>query len=307
MGRGVRPHCARAEGFVLAERGHLLHIRQGHQRGRLRLPALRPAVRHEQPARLLEHVPRSQRHCFDARTGVRQRHRQAGRLWQGATGVRRGPESRHEPPADAVGVTGDETRRGQDRGREPAAGGGPDRIHEPAGATGSARREHEARRPVPSGPDQRRRSAVQGDSQGAGRSGGRPAGFRGLLGLRPGEHRRRRGAARRRSRRILGHDRAGVGDRSLSDPARRRVGAERRAHHHLLVPRCYPTPQRTWQRPGDAEPVAPARGDGEAGRGRLLRPRALQRAGRPHHGCVGATCTGLPGRAGRRVRVRASA
>ena len=39
----------------------LLHDRPRQQRGRLRLPAAGPAVRHQQPARLLEHVPRVER------------------------------------------------------------------------------------------------------------------------------------------------------------------------------------------------------------------------------------------------------
>jgi hypothetical protein len=38
--------------------GDLLHLRQDLQRGRVRLPALRPGLRHQQPARLLQHVPR---------------------------------------------------------------------------------------------------------------------------------------------------------------------------------------------------------------------------------------------------------
>ncbi len=40
------------------DRGAVLHLRPRVERGRVRLPALRPRVRHEQPAGLLEHVPR---------------------------------------------------------------------------------------------------------------------------------------------------------------------------------------------------------------------------------------------------------
>jgi anaerobic selenocysteine-containing dehydrogenase len=38
--------------------GDLLHLGPHLQRGRLPLPALRPRVRHQQPARLQQHVPR---------------------------------------------------------------------------------------------------------------------------------------------------------------------------------------------------------------------------------------------------------
>ena len=39
----------------------LLHLGPHQQRGRVPVPTLRPPLRHEQPARLLEHVPREQR------------------------------------------------------------------------------------------------------------------------------------------------------------------------------------------------------------------------------------------------------
>ena len=39
-------------------RGGLLHLGPHQQRGRVPLPAVRPQLRHQQPARLLEHVPR---------------------------------------------------------------------------------------------------------------------------------------------------------------------------------------------------------------------------------------------------------
>ncbi len=42
----------------VARRGGLLHVGSHDQRGGVPLPALRAPVRHEQPARLLEHVPR---------------------------------------------------------------------------------------------------------------------------------------------------------------------------------------------------------------------------------------------------------
>ena len=56
-------------------RGDLLHLRPHLQRGRVRLPAVRPRVRHQQPAGLLQHVPR-----VDQRgAGRDDRHRQGQR------------------------------------------------------------------------------------------------------------------------------------------------------------------------------------------------------------------------------------
>ena len=51
-GRGPPPRAR------VAGRGGVLHLRQDLQRGGVRLPAVRPGLRHQQPARLLEHVPR---------------------------------------------------------------------------------------------------------------------------------------------------------------------------------------------------------------------------------------------------------
>ena len=52
---------ARAERARLSRRGGLLHLGPRQQRGGLLVGPLRPAVRHEQSARLLEHVPRIER------------------------------------------------------------------------------------------------------------------------------------------------------------------------------------------------------------------------------------------------------
>ena len=49
--------AAEAERARLPKRGHLLHLGPHEQRGSLPLPALRPGLRHQQPARLLEYVP----------------------------------------------------------------------------------------------------------------------------------------------------------------------------------------------------------------------------------------------------------
>ena len=55
--------------------GVVLHLRAAQQRGDLPLPALGARVRHEQPAGLLEHVPRGQRPGADGGDRHRQGHR----------------------------------------------------------------------------------------------------------------------------------------------------------------------------------------------------------------------------------------
>ena len=79
----------------------LLHLGPHVERGRVPLPAVRPRVRHEQPARLLEHVPRVD---LDGARGD-DRHRQGQRVPAGRPRRRpdhhQRPEPGHQPPADA--------------------------------------------------------------------------------------------------------------------------------------------------------------------------------------------------------------
>ena len=62
LGRRVRADRARAERAGVARRSVVLHVGPGQQRGGVPVRPLRAAVRHQQPARLLEHVPRVERH-----------------------------------------------------------------------------------------------------------------------------------------------------------------------------------------------------------------------------------------------------
>ena len=86
-------------------RGDLLHVGPDVERGGFPLPAFRPPARHQQPAGLLEHVPRVLR----ARAHPVDRHRQGHREPRGHHRLR-GPHRRrrtepgHEPPphADAL-------------------------------------------------------------------------------------------------------------------------------------------------------------------------------------------------------------
>ena len=79
------------------------------------------------------------------------------------------------------------------------------------------------------------------------------------------------------------------------------------AHRHLLGDGPHPAPQRGRHHPGDRQRRAAAGQHRQARRRALPGARPLQRAGRPHHGHLGAARAGLPRRAARRVRLRAAA
>ena len=66
LGRRFRDDRRRAELAGQPRRGDVLHLGPREQRSGVLLSALRPAVRHQQPARLLEHVPRIERTGADA-------------------------------------------------------------------------------------------------------------------------------------------------------------------------------------------------------------------------------------------------
>ena len=68
LGRRVRAdRRASCSALGQPDRGRLLHLGPHEQRGRVPLPAVRARVRHQQPARLLEHVPRVERRRRSAR------------------------------------------------------------------------------------------------------------------------------------------------------------------------------------------------------------------------------------------------
>ncbi len=72
LGRRVPADRRRAARARQPERGGVLHLGPYQQRGRVPVSAAGPQLRHQQPARLLEHVPRVVGHCADRRD----RHRQ---------------------------------------------------------------------------------------------------------------------------------------------------------------------------------------------------------------------------------------
>ena len=95
-------------------------------------------------------------------------------------------------------------------------------------------------------------------------------------------------------------------DRGRDGPAGRALPRRRPRDHHV-GDGADAAPQGRRHDQGDRQPPAAAREHRQAGRGRLPHPRAQQRAGRPHHGHLGADAGQLPRRARRRVLVRAAA
>ena len=91
----------RARRARLTRRGDLLHVGPDQQRGRVRLPGVRAGVRDQQPAGLLEHVPRvlGRGAHPDGRDRQGQRDARGRRARRPAD--RRRAEPGHEPSADA--------------------------------------------------------------------------------------------------------------------------------------------------------------------------------------------------------------
>ena len=139
----------------LARRGDLLHVRAHEQRGGVLLPALRPGARDEQPARLLEPLPRVERR----RAHGDARRRQGQRLARGhprrRPDLRSRPEPGHEPPAHADRARDRQAARRADRDREPAARARPDAVQEPADGARPGRARDAARGSLPPDPRER--------------------------------------------------------------------------------------------------------------------------------------------------------
>ncbi len=175
LGPGLRDGRRAPARAGLARRGGLLHVRQDLQRGRVRLPALRARVRHQQPARLLEHVPRvdlgGARRDDRHRQGLGDRRRYRARR----PDRHRRPEPGHQPPPDAERPRDRQAERREDHLGQPAARGRAGEVQEPAEGAGHRRSWHRPRRPAPADPAQRRPRAVPGARRAAGGVGrGRP-------------------------------------------------------------------------------------------------------------------------------------
>ena len=94
--------AAAAAGRDDARPSRLLHVGAHQQRGGVPLPAVRAALRHEQPARLLEHVPRVERRARSTETiGIGKGTVTLDDFDARRPDPRRRPEPRHQPPPHA--------------------------------------------------------------------------------------------------------------------------------------------------------------------------------------------------------------
>ena len=184
---GGRLHADRRAAALPAHAGRrgVLHLGPYVERGGVPLPADGAPLRHQQPARLLEHVPRVQR----CRARPLDRHRQG----LGAAGghLRRRPdhgrraEPRHQPPADALRAGAGQEQRRLHRQHQPARRGRAAHLPQPADPEGAHQGQGPHRR-LPPGASVRRPGAVRGDGEADRRGrGGRRAVHRDVhLGVR---------------------------------------------------------------------------------------------------------------------------
>ena len=278
--------------------GGVLHQRPRVQRGRVQPPAVRPRVRHEQPAGLLEHVPR-----VDLR-GARREHRHRQGLGEPAGHPRRPahrhrrPEPGHQPPAHAQRPREGQGARRPHRRRQPTAGDRPDALRQPAEGQGPDRGRHRPGRRVPADPAQRRPRALPGHRRPARREGRRRPRLR-----RP-PHDRLRDLARAHLAPRLGCRAARHGAAPRPDRARGRAVRGIRPHGHLLGDGDHPAPQRRRDDQGDHQRRAAPGQHRQARRRPVPGARPLQRAGRPHDGHLGEAAGPLRRAAEAGVRLR---
>ncbi|GJE73377.1 hypothetical protein CHKEEEPN_4942 [Methylorubrum podarium] len=257
------------------------------QRGGLPLPALRPRLRHQQLPRLLEHVPRGERHRPRSGHRHRQGHGAARRLREGGRDLRRRPESRHQPSAHAGRPAPGRRARRAGRGAQPRARARAGALRRPAEQRrDAARREPPDRQPLLPAEARRRHGRLPRHRQGRLRP--RRGGDRGgqALAPRPRLH-------RRPYQRLCRVPRGGRGDGVGGDP--RPVGPDPRGDRDRgrrlsrgrpgdrdLGDGRDPAPPLGGDDPRDRQPPVPARPYRPARRGPVPGARPFQRAGRPH-------------------------
>ena len=100
LGRGAPARGRQAQGPGLPRPGGVLHERPDLERGCLPLPAHGPRLRHQQPAGLLQYVPRILRLGHGPDHRHRQGDGQLRRLRQSRPDHHHGPEPGHQPPPD---------------------------------------------------------------------------------------------------------------------------------------------------------------------------------------------------------------
>ena len=169
--------------------GGVLHVGPDLERGRVSVPVDGQVLRHEQPAGLLEHVPRVVGH----RAAADHRHRQGIGVAGGHPPRRPDPGGRPEP-GDEPSANAQRADRGQGarrahRGRQSAAGGRALQVSRSADRERAGRRRHRTRRRLPADQAGRRPGPVPGAGPPADRRRGRHTRVRGRQGLRGDQHR----------------------------------------------------------------------------------------------------------------------
>ena len=162
----------------------VLHLGPHQQRGGLPLPAVRARVRHQQPAGLLQPLPRGDQHRPAGVDRRRQGHGAARRLRPHRPDPQLRPQPRHQPSAHAR----DAARRGAARraaaGVQSAARARSRALPLAAGSAGDAgRRQHRARDPLFPVAHRQRHAGAAGPDEAAARArrgarAGRAAGDR---------------------------------------------------------------------------------------------------------------------------------
>ena len=254
------------------------------------------SVRHEQPARLLEHVPRVERRRADRDDRHRQGH---GRLDDFDAAdlifvVGQNPGTNH--PRMLTALRGGEAGGATIVGINPLPEAGLTRFTHPQRPLDLLGR-HRARRRAPPGPDRRRPRVLQG-RQGDARTRRRPR-RRHVLDTPSSSEHTTASTASRDARRSTGTTSTRPAASPATIPNARRARPRVRAHDRVLGDGPHAAPQRGRDDPGDRELAAAARQHRPSGRRRVPGARTLQRAGRSHDGHLRAAAGRVPRRARR--------
>ena len=163
VGRGLRADRAPPARPGQPRRGRLLHVGPDLERGGVRLPALRAGLRHQQPARLLEHVPRVDRRSRSpSRSASARRSVTLDDVHDAELIVIAGqnPGTNHPRMLTALEIA--KKNGAKIVADQPAARGRAGALQEPAERPRRGRRTAPGCRPAPAGAHQRRPRAVPG-------------------------------------------------------------------------------------------------------------------------------------------------
>ncbi len=264
------------------------------------------ALRHQQPARLLEHVPRVDEH----RAGGVDRHRQGQR--HASTTSTSADADRHRRPEPRAPTTRACCRRSRSPSATAPRSSRSTRCARPGCTTSRTRRCRAASSGT--GTEHRRPAPARSRSTATWRSS-RPSarcwssGTRSTTTSSSGTRRASTQWARPRPRRRLGPGRRDATGLSAAQQITEAAEMLRDSDAHRLLLGDGPdaAPQRRRDDQGGRQPRLRAGQHRQARRGPVPGPRPLQRPGRPHDGHLGASAGALPRRAAEGVRLRPAA